>query len=316
MSEIYPRAEKVIVWLGKGDSSSENVMRMIPELATTMSEIQDLQSVNYETARCHIRSAVRDSFNLGRSSQLAQSRLVQTPLGVLQEACLAKEILFLCGSEQLDFVHPAHLATFIRKSRIVAGTEEDHKLPPGLESLDSLVDYKTYLHHDYDVGLVLLLNLTRSLRCRNIVDRVYGTLGLLHPRTRERITVDYSQEDLNHPAKLFTQAGKLMLEENGPFNRFTLFWFMSKPHMLDTPSWLPGHMYPIEGQALCMERAGWPKDPTSPYYEARISTSLSIPAVSLKHLDNIQIDGTIIDQEADVVHSTGNGHAMAVPTRM
>lgn len=165
-----------------------------------------------------------------------------------------------------------------------------------------LVDYKNYLNHDYDVGLVLLFNVTRSLQCRNIVDRVYGTLGMLHPRTRERITVDYSQENLEHPAKLFTQVGKLMLEENGPINRFTLFWFMSKPHMLGTPSWLPGYMYPIEGQALCMERAGWPKDPTSPYYEPRISTSLSIPAVSLKHPDNIQIDGMFIDQVADVVH--------------
>ena len=51
MSEIYSRAQRVVVWLGKSDAHSDNVMRRIPELAAKMSEIEDLRGVNFNTAR-------------------------------------------------------------------------------------------------------------------------------------------------------------------------------------------------------------------------------------------------------------------------
>jgi hypothetical protein len=51
MSDIYSKAQRVVVWLGKADANSEDVMRKIPELAAKMSEIEDLQGVNHKSAR-------------------------------------------------------------------------------------------------------------------------------------------------------------------------------------------------------------------------------------------------------------------------
>ncbi len=52
MSEIYSRSQGVVVWLGKAnEDSDDNVMRIMPELAKKMNDIQDLQSVNYKSAR-------------------------------------------------------------------------------------------------------------------------------------------------------------------------------------------------------------------------------------------------------------------------
>ena len=57
MSEIYSRAQGVIVWLGRADENTINVMKIIPELTRKMKEIKDLQGVNYKTARyVHINS--------------------------------------------------------------------------------------------------------------------------------------------------------------------------------------------------------------------------------------------------------------------
>jgi hypothetical protein len=141
------------------------------------------------------------------------------------------------------------------------------------------------------------------LSCRETVDHVYGILGVLHESIRSQIPVDYSAENRENSAKLFTHVAKLMLEDVGPVNRFAIFWFMSSQSLPGSPSWLPGYMYPPDGTALFMERAGLPKDPASAYYEARIASSLSTqPVPRLLHPDNIQVGGMVVDEVVDVVH--------------
>lgn len=72
--------------------------------------------------------------------------------------------------------------------------------------------------------------------------------------------------------------------------------------MKGTPSGLPSFMSPMSGQAFMNERAGWPRDSSSPYYNPRISSSLSTPKPTLSHPDNIAIAGMIVDTITDHVH--------------
>ena len=183
---------------------------------------------------------------------------------------------------------------------MMGASKRYHKAPPGVDFLGSTAAAKSMASDE--VGLPVYLYTTRSLECREIVDRIYGTLGMLPETTKRQIRVDYSEKNRRQPSKLFTHVGKLALEETSPLNRFMLFMFMSKPRMEETPSWLPGYMFPIEGQAIFMERAGLPKDSDSPFYDAQISTSLSPHPVSLRHPDNIKVGGMLIDEVADVVH--------------
>ena len=221
-------------------------------------------------------------------------------LWVLQEACLAKHTVFLCGTALVKYEDATQLARSLRQTQLVIASKGQQGVPPGIDLLHSLVDFKEILSEEYDIGLLLLLNITRSLLCREIFDRIYGIFGMLHKRIRREILVDYSKENIENPQQLFILVGKLMLEEGGPANRFAIFWFMSRQRMSGTPSWLPGYMYPIDGQALFMERAGWPKDPKSAYYNARILTSLT--SSNLLHPDNIQVSGMVIDEVVDAVH--------------
>lgn len=51
MADIYSTAQRVVVWLGKNDSSSDVVMKEMPALATKLSEIEDLSAVGFTTVR-------------------------------------------------------------------------------------------------------------------------------------------------------------------------------------------------------------------------------------------------------------------------
>jgi hypothetical protein len=224
-------------------------------------------------------------------------------LWVLQEASLAKDLRFQCGTATASYEDASQLAELLRKTQIVPGSKKTGEEVSGLQFLDSLVDVKRQLSQEYDISLLLFLNMTRLLSCREIVDHIYGILGVLHERIRSQIPVDYSAENRENSAKLFTHVAKLMLEDVGPVNRFAIFWFMSSQSLPGSPSWLPGYMYPPDGTALFMERAGLPKDPASAYYEARIASSLSTqPVPRLLHPDNIQVGGMVVDEVVDVVH--------------
>lgn len=51
MSDIYSRAERVVVWLGNAESGSEMVMSQMPNLTTKLAAIDNLAGVSYITAR-------------------------------------------------------------------------------------------------------------------------------------------------------------------------------------------------------------------------------------------------------------------------
>jgi hypothetical protein len=51
MSDIYSKAQRVVLWPGKADANSGDAMSRIPELAAKMSEIEDLLGVTHKSAR-------------------------------------------------------------------------------------------------------------------------------------------------------------------------------------------------------------------------------------------------------------------------
>lgn len=223
-------------------------------------------------------------------------------LWVLQEACLAQEVLFMCGEATATLEDAAKLAHFWSDTQIVPASKKDGHRPAGLGLLIALIGFKSMLGGAHKPDLTLLMRIARGLECKQIVDHIYGLLGMLPDRLRDKIDVDYSPRNVCQPQRLFTHVGKLILEERGSGDRFGLFREMSRPRMCHTPSWLPGYMYRADGQALDMERAGLPKDATPPYYEAQILTSLSAPSEFFMHPDNIKVRGMTVDQIVDIVH--------------
>lgn len=214
-------------------------------------------------------------------------------LWVLQEFYLAKSVIFLCGHESISSEHVVTFANAFRSTQMVVKSRHTDGEPPGLTFL--VRPSKSLLEDPSSPARLFFIPIARDLLCKEPVDHVYGILGLL-PRTfRDQIRVDYSEKNKRNPAALFTHFGKVILENSLPLNRFVLFWSMTSSHFPGTPSWLPALISPIDGQAFLSERAGWPRDPTSPYYEATIWTSLSTPPPQLSHPDNIKIRGVIVD---------------------
>lgn len=208
----------------------------------------------------------------------------------------------MCGTEAVTLEDATKLAELLRKTQIVPASEKDGHSPAGLRFFYSLDGFRSNLAGSSAGEMVMLLSMTRSLECAQIVDRVYGVLGMLPDRYRDNITVDYTCGTTSHPEALFTQVGKLMLEERGALNRFVLLWILSRPRMPHTPSWLPGYMYGLDGRALVMGRAGLPQDTTSSYCQSHILTSLSASFESFAHPDNIKIRGMLVDEVIEVVH--------------
>ncbi len=89
----------------------------------------------------------------------------------------------------MSYEDVTQLARCLRQTQLVAASKDQRGIPPGIDLLHSLVDVREVLSEEYDIGLLLLLNITRSLLCREIVDRIYGILGMLHERTRRKMPV-------------------------------------------------------------------------------------------------------------------------------
>jgi hypothetical protein len=81
-------------------------------------------------------------------------------LWVLQEACLARDVLFLCGTATVSYEDASQPAAHLRKTQIIPGSKRTGGEPLGLVFLDNLVDVKRQLSQAYDIILLLFLNMT------------------------------------------------------------------------------------------------------------------------------------------------------------
>jgi hypothetical protein len=100
MDTIYAEATKVIVWLGKSESNSDIAMESIPNLTTGLKSIENLDDVTFDN--CHVYGLPK---TYTEPVWDAVMELFDRPwclrLWVMQDAILAKHLVFLCRTKSV-----------------------------------------------------------------------------------------------------------------------------------------------------------------------------------------------------------------------
>ncbi|KAK8012010.1 hypothetical protein PG989_000270 [Apiospora arundinis] len=238
MRKIYTGAQRVIVWLGEESFDSRTAVEFIPVL-TRVAQVADqalwLQLLSQEDFLRRMSSLICLFY-----------RQWWTRTWTIQEVSLAREVIVLCGSCQIDWsiIHSFVMAWMDIEFEPPL-SERTHLQTTALRTLGMLISgfsealfrLRQELQTNTSAGKTMTLsNLLWSFKSRSVTDprdKVYGLLGLLD---HHQVQVDYSR-----PAEdIYVSVFRSFLSEDGGLDWFR--WMtgeLRRPGKLDLPSWVP-----------------------------------------------------------------------------
>ena len=225
MGEIYRSAERVLVWIGEADDTSDMAFDLMP-----MIDINFIESPDASTVWSFFYNATR--------------RPYMSRLWVIQEFVLARQDpLVLCGHKQalwscfmsayktlaLDFFTQIDMVQEIATGR-----------PPSVLAklrYDLFDELRTTISQDGGADLRQLFIMSRSSIATDPRDRVYGLLQMLDMDDKKHFNVDYNKPT----AVIYAEAMSLIFKQGGGPYFLSGMWCPSIPNpaIPDLPSWVP-----------------------------------------------------------------------------
>jgi hypothetical protein len=250
MSEIYKRAECVVVWLGVGKEpfASEVVEDVLPRVPNIAKKIEELPKDD--------DTLLLDDFGLPgveSPSWFAFNQVTNSPsfsrLWVVQEATLAKTLVFLFGPHAIQY---AHLKDAMDSMAVLVHLRDEYgrilDIAPTLVQNQVIFTCRTMYHRWVNAGLesrgfaVQMVGLTMLLimeqQCHKPEDRILGILGLIGGDHGKNLQFDKSTSIVELYAEFFYDF----------FRGATVSWFLwkrmfdwaiDKHKSTDFPSWCP-----------------------------------------------------------------------------
>lgn len=258
MGQIYLRAHRTVVWLGKADGETALAFDAIRKLtvmhdcseptqelwfvgsATDLKAVVDVYCTNStETVRTAVMDLpLTDSPELRSLLGLLHRTWFQR-MWVFQEVVLASNLSeFRCGSyysKIQDFQHA--MRTFDRCDYYNNLPFDERKIPEDAIVITRIGDD---LHRSRDsqglsgFNLEMLLTNTRRLRCHDPHDKVYAILGICDQKYLPHITPDYS---LPLSASYCAVVRASLAADRSLTMLGHVQWFDARPS--DLPSWVP-----------------------------------------------------------------------------
>jgi len=172
MADIYSRARQVIAWLGLPTESSRLAAEFLREayLGGPL-----------------VRGRIKEDARWHYLNELSQ-REYWTRLWIIQEICLAKSVVVICGHDKIPWAHFASL----RKARLHVWTKylsEGERI--FMQSYPARFDEQRSNRSREGAILWTLLETFRGSRCKVFNDRVYALLALSTDCGSSGIPVDY-----------------------------------------------------------------------------------------------------------------------------
>ena len=193
MSFTFARAQAVVAWLGLKHTGNDD-----PAGNDSMFNFMTVSWENGKTKHLsEIVTGEKTSFMSGSPSEETLYRIAAstywTRLWVVQEICLCKELFFVFGSDLWSFDKLQQSAEECGKQRYSSTR------PVDLEKED--IDYRAMLKlfecraQRYSImrSFERLIETFRMYKCRNIVDRIYGLMGMAYdvqPVSSSESTID------------------------------------------------------------------------------------------------------------------------------
>jgi hypothetical protein len=174
MGDIYGNARKVLVWLGKGNGLVEEAMDFAQK------QSQDMRPRRKGHATDTNWNCLEPLLN----------RDYWTRVWIVQEICLAKEALIICGRKSLSW----RCITALREARKHIWTRYlsvgEHQFR---QSLLARIDEHRNLKTPQDSRLWSLMESFSNSQCQLVHDKVYGFLALASDCRNASFPVDYSK---------------------------------------------------------------------------------------------------------------------------
>ncbi|EOA81138.1 uncharacterized protein SETTUDRAFT_36012 [Exserohilum turcica Et28A] len=237
MAEIYPMAERVIVWLGVDDADSETIMKICTNLNEKVwvpfSGRMEMYPRTDDPEDAHW-SDFRIPLPYDQTICQAIARFLQRPwfhrLWIWQEIGLANvHAVVLCGSDTMPWQYLVNLLTCI-----------GFKMLPD-ESARAVKNLGRLWQNSYNIaqnrrnsGLLSLLQHMQLAQCADLRDRVYGMLGLWR-RTNPRVVVklDYNQS----VADVYLDFARSVAKQSGSLELLAMCEYDDA--LNNWPSWAP-----------------------------------------------------------------------------
>ncbi len=298
MREIYENAQAVLVWLGNAANHSDMAMDNALVLNEKLSAIE--RPIRFDHLISH------DIYDQGHPVWSALGNLYCRNwferLWVVQEAVLARELVFLCGSKSIDWESLSTLTTALLRAGLLhlvmaaEGIRRDRD--NGFYTIPLLKVLRMKILESGGMDFQALVSGNRAKRCTEPVDHLWGMLGLVHPYVRNEISdlarIDYSEDGRRNFWRPFVALAKRWIEDDPTLMLLSRATSQEKPKEL--PSWCPNWASPEEYSifgGVFSYRAGFRSTEDR---KARVS--------AISNSNNIQVQGFSVDEVAVVVSAS------------
>jgi hypothetical protein len=254
MNEIYRQADKVLVWLGCAPKQ-EFVPRAIDLLPLVGKEL-----VRYLQSPAHRFEVAHELTHLGRDGWEAILHLLRNPyfrrVWMIQEVALAKEIMFLCGSHEIDaqlmekaVFASCNLRDFViydlngELMRVLAPSHDDNVVFLIRDIVQT--GFEPQNAGDNAHQTIRIANLLSNQTCFAPQDRVLGMLGMVQEEFGDASMELHTYTSI---PDLYTRFSTFMLAASGPDKTELHWWFYLSmafgfKRTDGLPSWVPDLHY-------------------------------------------------------------------------
>ncbi len=246
MREIYNNAQAVLVWLADAANNSDMAMDYAPELNEKLRLVD--RAIHFDHLASHGLNDQDHPVWPALGHLYCQSWFER--LWVIQEAVLARELVFLYGSKSIDWdslriltaaLLRAGLLHLVMVARDIRSNEDNafYTIP-----VINIMKMQVAEHGGMDFQGLLSGN--RVKKCTEPVDHLWALLGLVHPQIRNETlhlaSIDYSEDGRRHFWRPFIALGKKWVEDDPTLMLLSSASSQEKPQEL--PSWCPNWASP------------------------------------------------------------------------
>ena len=245
MTEVYSNASIVFVWLGIATEEEREAIRAIPAIETAL-----FKTTPEPLSREHHQDLARFGLppressiwrGLGSVMRNQWFRRVWT----LQEVVLAKKVHVWFSGASVQFDYIGYLQDqLLRKTLTQLLHDPLNASPSGRYTSAHRINrlrVKMEISNPPYVSPATLAGYCKDREATNPLDRVYGVMGLMEPKYRQEISIDYEQT----ATQLYLEFGKLLVSWGMAADTFSA-WF-PRPVHASLPSWCPDLATPPAG---------------------------------------------------------------------
>lgn len=250
MGEVYSCADKVLVWLGEAADQSDLACALLPDLTERIWALRESEGGwrPLSAGEFASRKLPPPDDLLWRAAFLLYGRAWFQRLWIVQEIVLARDVVFLCGAQKLDWHVLVNFAVATARSVFVSdlaglhvaemGDDQGHRAPNGMMLIRNANKMRAGLEtpeKEAD-GLDSTMNVMMRQRAFLRVDYVYAVRGMLPDDMREKVVVDYSDQVKQNYGGVFASFFRQCLQRLPDWPSRS---FPPKSASTDIPSWCP-----------------------------------------------------------------------------